>query len=90
MLNGLVFIHVMTLVYCDDIDLGYPGGFFRYGDKNNDKVIDGTDIDANLNLAWLMEWYLITKNLTSNKDLKINYRDFNNLINGGILLVVLF
>ena len=90
MLTGLVFIHVMMLVYCDDIDIGYPGGFYRYGDKNNDNVIDGTHIDANMNMAWLTEWYLITKNVTTNKDLKITYEDFKNLINRGILLVVPF
>ena len=73
------------LVYCNKLDRGYPGGFFSYGDKNNDSRIDREDIDANLNLGWLKEWYLMTKNLTSNKDMVITKEVFMNLIKPGIL-----
>ena len=42
-------------------DVGYPGGFFQYGDKNNDGQIDQGDIEKNLNMAWLMEYHDLMK-----------------------------
>ena len=80
MLTVLIFIYVMTMVYCYDNDHGYPGGFFRYGDKNGDNVIDRSDLEANLNMAWLAEWYRINKNLTNIKNMKMTIVDFNNLM----------
>ena len=41
---------------------GFPGGFFQYGDKNKDGKITQKDIDQNLNMAWLTEYYDLMKN----------------------------
>ena len=72
----------MTMVYCADIDSGYLGGFFRCGDKNGDHVIDRSDLDANLNNAWLAEWYQMNKNVANNKNMKMTIGDFNQLMLG--------
>ena len=82
----LHFLRLATPVFCIDMDRGYPLGFFNYGDKNGDGTIDKEDLDANLNLGWLKDWYLITKNLTANRDMKMTRRDFTNLLTAlGIL-----
>ena len=85
LLNGvLLFLRMLTLVYCIDIDRGYPGGYYRYGDRNNDGRIDEVDLHANLNMGWLKEWYSIMKNMsnTANKDMIITEVVFANLIIG--------
>ena len=86
----LLFLRMITMVYCNDIDRGYPGGFLKYGDRNNDGRINQADINANHNMAWLKEWYWITKNLskTVNKDMNITKEDFTNLLTSlGMLRV---
>ena len=80
LLTVILVLRMMAMVCCNDIDRGYPAGFFKYGDKNNDGVISREDIAANLNMAWLMEWYLITKTITSNKDMIITKDVFAKLL----------
>ena len=80
---ALLFLRMATLVLCEDIDRGYPGGFFKYGDRNNDGTIQQSEIDANLNMGWIKDWYLITKNLTEiNRDMKMTAEQFNSFIIG--------
>ena len=89
-LTVLLVLRLMMMVCCNDIDRGYPGGFWKYGDKNNDDVIDREDINANLNLGWLKDWYLITKTIPSNKDMIITKDVFMKLLKPqGILQVTI-
>ena len=91
LLNGvLLFLRMLTLVYCIDIDRGYPRGFFRYGDRNNDGKIDEEDLNANSNMGWLKEWYSIMKNMsnTGNKDMIVTEVDFMNLIIGILQVTI--
>ena len=71
-------------------EFGFPGGFFQYGDKDKDGKIDQKDIDQNLNMAWLMEYYDLTKNAPKHikRDGAITEQDYFKLVtsNGqGIL-----
>ena len=83
LLSVLLFLRLATLYYCNELDRGYPGGFFVYGDRNGDGLIDKTDIQGNLNLAWLTEWNWITRNKNS-RDIELTEIQFNALIGEGI------
>ena len=80
----LLFI-MITFVY-GDTNSGFPGGFFNYGDKNHDGKIDQSDIDRNLNMAWLMEWNKLVRNVSSNREKAITNADFLKLLtmNGNL------
>ena len=79
----LLFIVMLIAFVYGDLDSGFPGGFFNYGDKNNDGRIDQQDIHKNLNMAWLMEWHKLVKNFSEpgNKEKAITKIDFLNLLN---------
>ena len=51
-----------------DINSGFPGGFWAYGDKDHDGRITQSDVDKNRNLAWLLLW----NDLISNASEPIN------------------
>ena len=80
----LLFI-MIPFVY-GDINRGFPGGFFNYGDKNHDGTIDQSDIDSNLNMAWLMEWNKLDINISGNRDKVMMKADFLKLLtmNGNL------
>ena len=80
LLSVLLFLCLVSLNYGIDIDRGYPKGFFKYGDKNGDGFIDDTDIQANLNLAWLNEWYGIIRNSSKySREFHLTENEFNEL-----------
>ena len=84
LLTFLLFVCLELLVDCNKLDRGYPGGYFKYGDRNKDGRIDMKDLQANRNMGWLKEWYWITNNASKNRDIILTEETFNLLITPGI------
>ena len=64
-LNISVLFSLLTLVSSDidrELSWGFPGGFFSYADRNNDGMIDRTEISNIRNLAWLKIWQDLLQN----------------------------
>ena len=78
---SICFLFLLILLGDGYLDRGYHRGFFAYGDKDKDGKIDESDISKNLNMAWLMEWYELTRNReSSNRTNKMTKNEFNSLL----------
>ena len=80
----IFLLFLMTTVISSFQDRGFPGGFFQYGDKNKDGKITQEDIEQNLNMAWLWEYYDLMNNAPGHikRDGTITEQDYFNLLAG--------
>ena len=93
---NIVVLFLLIKLAPSDIDRGlswgFPGGYFSYGDRNNDGKIDEEDITNIGNLAWLTIWNDLMKDRNGSDlgitDIPITRNQFIKLLKfQGILRV---